>query len=113
MKIPACAFALVLLVQAIAFSQTVRISLEQAVDTALTRNGNIKFAEIGVRQSGSRVREVKAMRLPSLLLNSHYLHTPEAGYNEAITNGGEYGLQLTTSVPVYDGGARNALIDQS
>ena len=113
MKHPACPVFLLLLAHATAFSQTVRLSLDQAVDTALTRNGNIRFAELGVRQSGSRVNELKSMRLPSLLLNSHYLHTPEAGYNEVVTNGGEYGLQLSASVPVVDGGARNALIDQS
>src|ERR1051326_6956629 len=88
MKHPACPVFLLLLAHATAFSQTVRLSLDQAVDTALTRNGNIRFAELGVRQSGSRVNELKSMRLPSLLLNSHYLHTPEAGYNEVVTNGG-------------------------
>lgn len=89
------------------------LSVEEAVETALRHNPNVAIAELDRRQAEVHTREVRAGRYPSLLLHSHYLHTPETGYNEAVTNGGEYALQLTASVPLYDGGIRSALIDQS
>lgn len=96
-----------------AVAQTDTLSLQQALELAQRQNESIKAAEIGVQQSASQVRELKALRLPSIFLRSHYLHLPGVGYNEIVTNGGDYGVQLSTSYPLFDGGTRNALIGQS
>ena len=95
------------------FTQTDSISLKDALEIAQKNNPAIKIAEIGIRQDESRLREVTSARYPALAFRSHYLYTPETGYNEAVTNGGEYGVQLATGLPLFDGGVRSAQIDQS
>jgi outer membrane protein TolC len=95
------------------YSQVDTISLQEALNVAQKNNPTIKIAEIGIKQDESRLHEVTSTRYPALAFRSHYLYTPETGYNEAVTNGGEYGVQLTTGVPLFDGGMRGALIDQS
>jgi len=95
------------------FAQTDTLSLEQAIALALKNNGAAKIAELGVRQSESHVREAKSARLPQIYFRSHYLLAPEIGYNEIVTNGGEYATQLAVTMPLYDGGVRNALVEQS
>src|SRR5258706_11650466 len=96
-----------------AFPQTDSITLKDALEIAQKNNPTIKIAEIGIKQDESRLREVKSTRYPVLAFRSHYLYAPETGYNEAVTNGGEYGVQLATGVPLFDGGVRSAQIDQS
>jgi outer membrane protein TolC len=96
-----------------AFAQTDSISLPNALELARKNNPTIKIAEIGIKQDQSRLREVTSARYPGLAFRSHYLYTPETGYNEAVTNGGEYGVQLATGIPLFDGGVRSAQIDQS
>jgi outer membrane protein TolC len=106
--------ALLLLTTALpVLAQVDTISLQEALSLARKNNPAIKIAQAGLSQSESRLREVKAARFPGLSFRSHYLYTPEIGYNEAITNGGEYGVQLETGVPLFDGGVRGAIIDQS
>lgn len=95
------------------FSQTDTISLRDAVELARKNYPTIKIAEIGIRQDQAHLHEVTSARYPTLAFRSHYLYTPADGYNEAVTNGGEYGVQLSTNVPLFDGGVRGALIDQS
>ncbi len=94
-------------------SQIDTISLQDALTRAQKSNLAIKIAEVGVKQNESRLREVSTARYPGLSFRSHYLYTPEIGYNEAVTNGGEYGVQLATGLPLFDGGVRSAVIDQS
>lgn len=103
----------ILLLPLTAACQTDTLTLEQAVALAIERNGNIASAVLDVKQSESRVRETKASFLPPLLFHSHYLHAPESGYNEIITNGGEYGIQAATNYPLYDGGIRSAQANQA
>jgi outer membrane protein TolC len=94
-------------------SQTDTLTLDKAIELALKNNRIITIAEVGVKQSESHLREVNASRFPSIFFRSHYLLAPEIGYNEIVTNGGEYGAQITATLPLYDGGVRNAVIDQS
>jgi outer membrane protein TolC len=94
-------------------SQPVPVSLQQAIDLALLRNPVVAVADLDVRQSESRLRELESTRYPRLSLRSHYLYTPATGYNEVVTNGGEYGLQVGASVPLYDGGNRGATIHEA
>jgi len=96
-----------------AYSQVDTISLPQAIELARKNNPSMKIAETGIKQSESRFHEVTTTRYPALFFRSHLLYTPEDSYNTAITNGGEYGVQLSTTLPLYDGGVRGALVDQS
>jgi outer membrane protein len=89
------------------------LSLEQAIALAQKNNLTVTAAELTVRQAESHLREVQASRYPSVLFHTHYLHSPVDGYNEIVTNGGEYGLQITSTFPVYDGNVRNMVIHQS
>ncbi|MGA2623095.1 MAG: TolC family protein [Bacteroidota bacterium] len=94
-------------------AQVDTISLQQAIESALTKNQLVAIADIEVRQNESHLQEVQSTKFPQLLLRSHYLYTPENGYSEVVTNGGEYGLQLTTGIPLYDGGTRTTVIHQA
>jgi outer membrane protein TolC len=96
------------------FSQRIdTLSLQQTIALAQKNNLLIMAGELGVKQSESRLREVKAMRFPVVSFHSHYLHAPENGYNEIVTNGGEYGVQVISTLPLYDGGMKSTLVDQS
>ena len=94
-------------------SQTDTLSLRRAIDVAQQNNKTITISKIGIRASESRLREVRASRLPFLTFSTHYLHTPETGYNEIVTDGGQYGVQLTTSLPLYDGGVKSTMVEQA
>jgi outer membrane protein TolC len=94
-------------------AQVDTISLQQAIESALTKNQLVAIADIEVRQNESHLQEVQSTKFPQLLLRSHYLYTPENGYSDVVTNGGEYGLQLTTGIPLYDGGTRTTVIHQA
>jgi outer membrane protein len=94
-------------------SQVDTLSLYEMIELAKKNNAVIAIAEIGIKQNESHLREAKASRYPAIFFHSHILHSPEDGYNEAITNGGEYGVQITTNVPLYDGGVRSTYVDQS
>lgn len=94
-------------------AQVDTISLQQAIESALKKNQLIAIADIEIQQNESHLQEVQATKFPQLLLRSHYLYTPENGYSDVVTNGGEYGLQLTTGIPLYDGGTRSTVIHQA
>ncbi len=96
-----------------AICQTDTLTIQQAIDTAETQNLNIAIARSALRKSDSRLRETQSSRYPALSFKSHYLYTPVPGYNEIVTNGGEYGLQLSAGLPLYDAGVRSALMDQA
>ena len=89
------------------------LSLSQAIDIALKNNKAVNVAELGVQQTESHLKETKSTRYPSFYFRSHYMVTPQNGYNEVITNGGEYGVQVTAGLPLYDGGVREATINQA
>jgi outer membrane protein TolC len=95
-----------------ATAQTDSLSLQKAIDLALKQNQLVTLGEIQMQQNESRLTEVQSARLPFFFLRSHYLYAPENGYSEVVTNGGEYGLQLTTAIPLFDAGVRTATIHQ-
>ncbi len=110
-------FAAVLLV-AIALprecrSQQDTVSLQQAIQEAETKNLAVAIARAEERKSSAREDELRSGRLPPLFFRTHYLYAPDHGYNATVTNGGEYGVQFATGIPLYDGGARGAAIDQA
>lgn len=95
------------------FAQTDTLSLSESITAAQEYNVNMRIAQNAVDQSDARLRELRANRYPSLFFRTHFLYAPDFGYNVAITNGGEYGVQLVTGLPLYDGGVKNALVDQA
>jgi outer membrane protein len=74
---------------------------------------NVKIGQNATDQSNARLQELRANRYPSLFFRTHWLYAPDSGYNIAVTNGGEYGVQLVTGLPLYDGGVKNSLVDQA
>ncbi len=94
-------------------AQTDTISLQEAIGLAWKNNASLKLAQLQYQESQHHTSEVRGLRYPPLLFRTHYLYAPLPGYNEIVTNNGEYGLQFTTSIPLYDGGARSGLVDQS
>ncbi|MGA9118502.1 MAG: TolC family protein, partial [Bacteroidota bacterium] len=48
---------------------------------------------------------------PQIGVASHFIAAP--GYDEAVTNGGEFGAQITASYLLYDGGARSYEIQRA
>ncbi len=96
-----------------AVAQIDTISLSESIELALKQNANVHVSQNAVDQSDARLHELKTNRYPSLSFRTHFLYAPDFGYNVAITNGGEYGVQLMTGLPLYDGGVKNALVDQA
>jgi outer membrane protein len=95
-----------------ASGQTDTMSLDEAIKMAQEHNLNIGMAQNSVLQNKAHFNELKANRYPSMALSSHYLYAPDHGYNPALTNGGEYGVQITAGLPLYDGGVRAAQANQ-
>jgi outer membrane protein TolC len=89
------------------------LSLEKAIDLALKKNELIAVSEIEKQENESHLTDVQSTRLPFFFLRSHYLYAPANGYSEVVTNGGEYGLQLTTALPLFDAGIRSNTIHQA
>jgi outer membrane protein len=89
------------------------VSLEEAILAAQEKNLSVAVARTEARKSVLRGEELRSTRIPPFFFRSHYLYAPDRGYNEIVTNGGEYGVLLSTGLPLYDGGARGAAIDQA
>jgi outer membrane protein len=97
----------------VASGQTDTISLDEAIKMAQDHNLYISMAQNDVSQNNAHYRELKANRYPLVSLGSHYLYAPEGGYDPTVTNGGEYGLQLSAGLPLYDGGIRSVQVHQA
>ncbi|MHB8854522.1 MAG: TolC family protein [Ignavibacteriaceae bacterium] len=95
------------------FAQTDSLSLSKAIELALKHNQNITLANQEIEKSKYALKEVKSNLLPSIYGLSHYIYTPENGYDPVVTNGGEYGLQVSANYTLFDGGIRGALINKA
>lgn len=95
------------------FAQTDSLSLSKAIELALRHNQNITLANQEIEKSQAALAEVKSNLYPSLYGTSHYLYSPENGYDPVVTNGGEYGLQLSANYTLFDGGIRSSLIKKA
>ena len=89
------------------------LTLQQAINIALQNNLNIQIADKEIKKNNYTVNESKAALLPSLSGKSHYLYAPESGYDPAVTNGGEYGLQLSADYTLYDGGLNHLAVSKA
>ncbi len=89
------------------------LTLQEAINIALQNNLNIQIADKEIKKSNYSVNESNAALLPSLSGKSHYLYAPESGYDPAVTNGGEYGLQLSADYTLYDGGLNHLAVSKA
>ncbi|MFI5253076.1 MAG: TolC family protein [Bacteroidota bacterium] len=93
-------------------AQTDSVTLQQAISLAWQNNQVVSISEIEKQQNEIHLKEVQALRYPPFFIRSHYLYAPDNGYSDVVTNGGEYGFQLTTGIPLYDAGIRSTLTHQ-
>ena len=89
------------------------LTLNQAISIALKNNLNIEIANKEIRKSRYGVDENNAGLLPSVSGKSHYIYAPENGYDPSVTNGGEYGLQLSADYTLYNGGLNHIAVDKA
>ncbi len=104
---------IILLFQVKPYAQADSLSLNEAIELALKNNQNITLANQEIEKSKSILKEVKSNLYPSFFGTSHYLYAPENGYDPVVTNGGEYGLQLSANYTLFDGGIRSAFINKA
>lgn len=89
------------------------LTLEQAIIIALKNNPGVQVARDEIKKSEYYVDENKAVLLPSVSGKAHYIYAPENGYDPAVTNGGEYGLQISADYTLYNGGLNHLTIDKA
>lgn len=109
-------FTLIFLINAISIAQQTSIdslTLQQAIEIALKNNLNIQIANKEINKSQYAVDENNADFFPSLSGRSHYLYAPQEGYDPTVTNGGEYGLQLSADYTLYNGGLNHLAVNKA
>ena len=91
-------------------AQTRPVSLSDYLEAALKSNplvGSAALAKESARYSSEAIRKGY---YPQIGVGSHLIVAP--GYDPAITNGGEFGAQISGSYTIYDGGARSLEIQR-
>ncbi len=89
------------------------LTIQQAINIALKNNLNIKIADKEIKKNEYGVNENNAALYPSVSGKSHYIYAPEYGYDPAVTNGGEYGLQVSADYTLYNGGLNHIAVDKA
>ena len=106
----------ILLINKLSFTQqgsADTLTLQHAIEIALNNNLNIQIANKEIKKNEYAVNENNADLLPALSGKSHYIYTPEEGYDPAVTNGGEYGLQLSADYTLYNGGLNHLAVNKA
>ncbi|HEY9166141.1 MAG TPA: TolC family protein [Candidatus Kryptonia bacterium] len=91
-------------------SQVKPYSLADYLKVALTRNLLIGSADQATASAEYGNSAIRNGFFPQISVGSHLIVAP--GYDEAITNGGEFGAQLGGTYTIYDGGARSLEIEK-
>jgi outer membrane protein len=89
------------------------LTIQQAINIALKNNLNIQVAGDEIKKSEYSLNENKAGLLPSVSGKAHYIYAPENAYDPAVTNGGEYGLQVSADYTLYNGGLNHLAVDKA
>jgi outer membrane protein TolC len=89
------------------------LTIQEAVQIALKNNLNIQVARDEIKKNEYNADEYKAGLLPSVSGKAHYIYAPEDAYDPAVTNGGEYGLQVSADYTLYDGGHNHLAVDKA
>ncbi len=104
---------LICLFQLKSYAQTDSLALSKAIEIALKNNQNITLSNQEIEKSKYALKEARSNLFPSIYGTSHYIYAPENGYDPVVTNGGEYGLQISANYALFDGGIRSALINKA
>ncbi len=86
-------------------SQTKYSSLSDYVSAALRTHPLLGSAHQAKASAAYASESIQKGYYPQIRIDSHVLVAP--GYDEVVTNGGEFGAQIAGSYTVYDGGARS------
>ncbi|HUI30441.1 MAG TPA: TolC family protein [Candidatus Acidoferrales bacterium] len=96
----------------ISFAQTKFFTLDDYLGAALKMSPLIASSKLE-RNSAVYAREgVSRGFLPQIGINSQFILAPSAGYDPAVTNGGQLGAQLGASYVLYNGGLKNLQIQK-
>lgn len=87
-----------------ALAQVKPLSLSDYLKAALQRNPLLRSAEQTAASAKYRGEAIRKSYYPQIGIGSHFIVAP--GYDPAITNGGEFGAQISGVYTIYDGGAR-------
>lgn len=87
-----------------AFGQERPVSLSDYINSALKNNPLMGSAAQSKRSAEFSSQGIRKGYYPQIGLSSHLIVPP--GYDPAISNGGEFGAQITGSYLLYDGGAK-------
>ena len=96
-----CLFSATMSLQA----QVKPITLADYLNLALQRNPLVGSAEQAKSSAVYASESVRKGYYPQIGIASHFIGAP--GYDQAVTNGGEFGAQVVGSYTLYDGGARS------
>ena len=86
------------------------LTLADCLGTAVRNHPLMRSAEQSRISAASASQAVRTGYLPQIGINSHFIAAP--GYDEAVTNGGELGAQVSASYLLYDGGGRSYEIEK-
>ncbi len=92
-------------------AQVKPLSLSEYLNAALKSHPLLSSAEQARASALYGSQAVQQAYYPQIGVASHFLAAP--GYDEAVTNGGELGAQITASYLLYDGGARSYEIQKA
>jgi len=92
-------------------AQVKPLSLSDYLKAALEKHPLLKSAEQVKSSAVYGSEAVQQGYYPQIGIGSHFIAAP--GYDEAVTNGGELGAQITASYLLYDGGARSFEIQKA
>ncbi|MCL4538864.1 MAG: TolC family protein [Bacteroidetes bacterium] len=86
-------------------AQTRPVSLSDYLEAALKSNPLVGSAALAKESARYHSESITKGYYPQIGVGSHLIVAP--GYDPAITNGGEFGAQISGSYTIYDGGARS------
>lgn len=92
-------------------AQSRPLTLAQCLRTALKNHPLIGSAEQARASAVYGSEGLQRGYYPQIGIASHFIAAP--GYDQAVTNGGEFGAQITASYLVYDGGSRSYEIQKA
>jgi outer membrane protein TolC len=87
------------------------LSLAEYLNAALKNHPLLGSAEQAKASAIYGSEAVRKGYYPQIGISSHFIIAP--GYDQAVTNGGEFGAQITASYLLYDGGARSYEIQRA
>ena len=86
-------------------AQVKPLTLADCLNAALKNHPLMSSADQARISATYASEAIRTGFLPQIGIASHFIAAP--GYDEAVTNGGEFGAQITASYLLYDGGARS------